>query len=525
MFNLVLMIAFIVIFVGIFGYSTYKTIQLVKHPQPKVIDYPKEIKVLCYLLIGTGLASLLMFLFMSLYNSFPYKAGEWVELILGSLFFGVALPSGVLSFILHYYAKEMPEKLKKGLFYSVLVSALLLIIGLWLLTNSFADYLTYPLVNGLSFQKGFVTPASDTSPNLAFYAICILSGAIIVYFVCDHRYYKEYGEHGILESLLFVAFPAGVIGARIGYVIGEWNHGANSFAYRVSHGEWWAPFAIWEGGLTVISGALIGIIVGIGWFLWRNKKYSIWLAVDVIVPAILIAQACGRWGNFFNAEVHGLQSEASNWWFLPKIVLNNARYSSTNGWADPGKIFVPLFYIESISNLVGYFTIRFLIGKGLRKYIELGDLALLYIAWYGLTRVIMEPLRDSAYNMGNDGYWSWIWSFVFVFGSVLLIVINHIVRFIIRSKKGTEVILKNSLRNGLVTFSSILAGGIIFLVFAIILMVRGTPSETIQFNDFNNGLILLVIGLSLVMLSITALPYIIDGIKTKKMKEDVDEAI
>lgn len=522
---LVLMIIFIVAFVGLFGYSLYKVVQIVKHPQPKVINYPQEIKTICYFVAAMGLASVLLFLFMCLNNSFPLKVGEWVELIAGSLLFGIALPGGVISFIFHYYAKELTEKLKKGLFYSILVSAFLLIAGLWLLTNSFADYLTYPLVNGLSFEHGFVTPDSGYSPNLAFYAICILSGAIIVYFVCDHRYYKEYGKHGILESLLFVAFPAGVIGARIGYVIGEWNHGANSFAYRVSHGEWWAPFAIWEGGLTVISGALIGIIVGIGWFLWRNKKYSIWLAVDVIVPAILIAQACGRWGNFFNCEVHGLQSDMSSWWFLPKIVLNNARYSSTNGWAEAGKIFVPLFYIESISNLVGYFTIRFLIGKGLRKYIELGDLALLYISWYGLTRVIMEPLRDTAYNMGNDGYWSWIWSFVFVIGSVLLIVINHLVRFIIRTKKGTEIILKNSLRNGVIATALFFVSGAVFMLFATILMVKGTPSETIQFNDFNNGLILLVIGLSLLMLCFCSLPYIIDGIKAKRMKEEINEAV
>ena len=523
--NLVLMIIFIIALVGIFGYSIYRAVQIVKHPQPKLINYPSEIKTLCYLLIGTGIASVLLFLFMSLYNSFPYNAGEWVELIIGSLLFGIAFPCGVLSFILHYYAKEVPEKLKKGLFYSILGSALLTTIGLWLLTNSFADYLVYPLVNGISFEHGLVTPNSGNNPNIAFYALCILSGAILVYFICDHRYYKEYGKHGILESLFFVAFPAGVIGARIGYVIGEWNHGDNSFAYRVTHGEWWAPFAIWEGGLTVISGALIGIIAGIIFFITVNKKYSIWMAVDIIVPTILVAQALGRWGNFFNCEVHGLQSDASNWWFLPKIVLNNATYSSTSGFADPGKIYVPLFYIESVANLVGYFTIRFAIGKGLRKYIELGDLALLYITWYGMTRVIMEPLRDTAYNMGNDGYWSWIWSFVFVAGSVLLIAINHIVRFIIRTKKGTEITLKDSLRNGIIAASAFLFSGVIFLVFAIILMVKGTPSETIQFNDFNNGLILLIIGVSLIMLIAICVPYIVNGLKSKNQKVEADEKV
>ena len=518
--SLILMIVFIVAMVGIFGFSLYKTIQIVKHPQPKVINYPSEIRSLSYFVIATGVASIMTFLFMSLYNSFPYSAGEWVELIIGSILFGIGLPAGVICFILHYYAKEVPEKLKKWLFNSILFASLTLITGLWLLTNSFADYISYPVINGLSFEKGFVTPNSGSSPNIAFYALCILSGAILVYFVCDHRYYKEYGKHGILESLFFVSFPAGILGARIGYVIGEWNHGANSFAHRVSNGEWWAPLAIWEGGLTVISGALIGIVVGIGWFLWKNKKYSIWMAVDIIVPTILIAQALGRWGNYFNCEVHGLQSDMSNWWFLPKIVLNNARYSSTSGWAEAGKIFVPLFYIESVTNLLGYFVIRFLVGKLMRKYIELGDLALLYITWYGMTRVIMEPLRDTAYNMGNDGYWSWIWSFVFVIASVLLIVINHLVRFIIRVHKNQEITLKDSLRNGIIAFGAFLISSVLFIVFAIILMVRGTPSETIQFNDFNNGLILLAVGVSIFFLMFICVPYIYDGIKVLKERKD-----
>ena len=259
-----------------------------------------------------------------------------------------------------------------------------------------------------------------------------------------------------------------------------------------------------------------GIIVGIGWFLWRNKKYSIWLAVDIIVPTILIAQAAGRWGNFFNCEVHGLQSEMSNWAFLPKIILNNIRYSDTGGWANPGYVYVPLFLIESVTNLVGYFVIRFVVGKGLRKYIELGDLALLYIAWYGLTRVIMEPLRDSAYNMGNDGYWSWMWSIIYVGGAILLIVINHLVRFFIEEKKGTGVTLKNSLRGGIITGSAFVASALVFIIVGASLMAKGTPSNSIAFNEFNNGLIVLVIGLSLFVLAFTALPYILRGLKSKK---------
>ena len=69
--------------------------------------------------------------------------------------------------------------------------------GIFVYTNGLAPYLTYPLVNGISFTEGFVTPKTG-SPNIAFYALCIISGAVLVYFLCDHIFYKEYGKHGLL---------------------------------------------------------------------------------------------------------------------------------------------------------------------------------------------------------------------------------------------------------------------------------------------------------------------------------------
>ena len=512
--NMILMILFIVVAFGVFGFSLYKMMQLVKHPMPKTIDYKVEIKKFLYLVGAAGVATVLLFIFLSMFQSYPLSAGEWVSLVFGSLFFGLSLPTFVLSFILHYYGKEVDPKLKHRLFITMLVSAFFICLGLILLTTSFADYIPYPLVNGISFTKGFVTPASGSSPNVAWYALCILSGAVLVYFICDHRYYVEYGVHGVVESTFLVAFPAGIVGARLGYVIGEWNHG--SFATRIANGEWWAPLAIWEGGLTVISGALVGIIVGVIWFMWRNKKYSIWMAVDIIVPTILIAQAVGRWGNFFNCEVHGFQVSADSWTFLPKIILNNARYSDTVGWASNGNIFIPLFFIESLTNLAGYVFIRFIVGKGLRKYIELGDLAFLYIAWYGLTRVIMEPLRDTHYNMGNDGYWSWIWSIIFVLIATACILVNHIVRFIIEERKGTGITIKKSLTGGLTVGGSLLSIATLLIAFGAIYMSKGEKVNFIAFNNYSNGLIMLVVGLSVFMIALLSIPYIYRGFKVRK---------
>ncbi|MBO6280490.1 MAG: prolipoprotein diacylglyceryl transferase [Bacilli bacterium] len=505
------MIIFIAIALGIFGYSVFKAIKLVKYPMPKTINYPNEIKNFVYFIGAIAVSTVLIFVFLAMYQLYILSPGEWASLIFGSLIFGFTLPTFVLSFIIHYYGKEIDPTSDKVLFISMISSGIVFFIGLILLTNGIADHITYPLVNGLSFKDGFVNPSMGVKPNLAWYALCILSGAILVYFICDHRFYKEYGKHGILESTFFVAFPAGIVGARIGYVIGEWDHGG--FASRVANGEWWSIFAVWEGGLTIISGALIGIIVGVAWFLWRNKKYSIWLAVDIIVPCILVAQAIGRWGNFFNAEVHGNLVDSSNWWFLPKIIMNNAQYSESGGWAPSGQIYVPLFYIEFLSNLTGYFLIRFALGKGLRKYLELGDLAASYIVWYGLTRVILEPTRYSAYNMGNDGYWSWMWSIIFVLGGVFLIMCNHVIRHIIRKIKKLPMIENVNIPFTITVGGIFAAIGLALTILGSLFMINGSQSNTIAFNKYNNGFIILVIGLSFLLLLVCVVIYSLQGKK------------
>ena len=503
---MILSIIFLVLFAGFVGVNIYYLRRLVKSAMIEV-DF-KSFFLKNALFVGGAVISFLVasFGFYQWLNASPDFIHVF-QLIIGEILFIGGLLVAINCFTVHYYGKNIPEKLDKWLFRIQIIAFVVSTVCLFVYTNGLAPYLTYPLVNGISFTEGFVTPKTG-SPNIAFYALCIISGAVIVYFLCDHIFYKEYGKHGLLESTFYISFPAGIIGARIWYVVGEWS---TSFAGQ----PFWKVFAIWEGGLTILGGAIMGIVVGVLFFIWRNKNLSIWFAVDAIVPTILIAQAVGRWGNFFNCEVHGLLVDDKLFRWLPEIIFNNAKYSSTSGWAPDGQLYVPLFFIECLTNLFGYFLIAHVFGKLLGKYHEPGDLCFGYVIWYGLTRVLMEPLRSSDYQMGENGYWSWVWSMIFVFAGTLLIVGNHIVRLIIKKKKNVYKIKPYDTKLGIISTIAILVVGGALVAVSAYLMSSNKFVEVVALNKFNVGIILLVLGASVLITLGISLPILFESFKNQ----------
>ena len=443
-----------------------------------------------------------------LLGGFPADFLHWLKLILGGLLFGFSIITAIELFIIHYYGKNFTGNWKKIYLYSFIGLFVVAALSLFLWLDGYAPYLKYPLVNGINFSKGFVDP-SWAKPNLAWYAICIVSGAVLVYFISDHLMYKEYGKHGICESTFYVAFPAGVIGARIWYCVGE----------GVPLSQW---IEIWNGGLTVVGGALTGIIVGVAWFMWRNPKYSIFVAVDCIVPTILIAQAIGRWGNFFNCEVHGLEVSLDYFKWMPEIIQLNSAYSYVHGMASSGMIWLPLFLIEGIINVFGYFVIAHLFGKRLYKVLEPGDLGISYIIWYGMTRVILEPFRDIAFNMSVDdngagGYWSWIWSLSYVLIGSIAIIVNHVIRYVLKKRKGTYIVQKGDATLGIVESACFAVIGITLVIVGANLMASAPAlaegaTRTIGFGDkFNVGIMLLILGAAVFVYVIPALIRLIES--------------
>jgi len=306
------------------------------------------------------------------------------------------------SWVLYNYKKDLDEKYRPVVLYSLIFTILPVIVSFWVMTEGLTPITAFPLPQGI--------PSND--PIITFYALFILTGAVFVYYLADLQLQSEGYRKGYAENVFYIAFPAGILGARIWYVIGQWN---TEFAGQ----PWWKVFAMWEGGLAIMGGALFGAIAGIIFIVLRRKEITLRHAMDIGVPIILVAQGIGRWGNFFNQEVYGAIADVADWSFLPSFIKEQMIIG--------GQFRVPLFLIESIINITGYLVIRFAIGKGLKKWIVPGDLAMSYPIWYGLTRVVMEPLRDPTYIM--DNLWSYYWGMIFAgiggVGIVLLHVYDH----------------------------------------------------------------------------------------------------
>lgn len=520
-FGIILFAIFAAVAISLFVIGTKICVDAVKESKILKVDYHVAVKKMTFFALGFGAAFAAVLCSIYLWANISPKPGEWVATILGGIVSGTLMCLCLNWFYLHYYGKDIEEKLNKWLFRALAIAFPILIVVVMYTTNGFADYVKYPLVNAFSFNSwSFSRPGDVSTGGITFYALCILSGAIYVYFLCDHNFYKEYGKHGILESTFLVAFPAGIIGARLFYVIGQWEteFGWDAMSSMTLFGHEipvWAPLAFWDGGLTILGGALMGVVIGVAWFMWRNKGYSIWVAVDLIVPTILIAQAVGRWGNFFNTEVHGIVTSVNNWSFLPKFIINNAQYGRGSGtFAGEGLMYVPLFLVEGITNFLGYFVLAHLFGKRFRKYTELGDLAFGYFIWYGLTRAILEPMRHADFIM-ND-LWSWFWGLSFVAIGALCIIGNHFIRHLIDVKKGNYVVRENQEKKSIIGIASAVFAAAIIAVVGVLFMINSNYKLEIRLTNFNIAVLLYVIaGSVLFFASIPAL-HLVEAIKHRK---------
>ena len=183
-------------------------------------------------------------------------------------------------------------------------------------------------------------------------------------------------RRALITDLLPVLVLGAVIGARLYYVLLEWDQ------YR---GNWLNVFAIWRGGIA-IHGALLGGTTALLLFCrWRRQPF--WPLLDVLVPALALGQAIGRWGNFFNSEAFGLPTDLP--WKLTIPLANRPA-----PFLDQST-FHPTFLYESLWNLGVCVLLLVLFqqaSKG-RLFLPAGALSCVYLMAYSSGRVWIEALR------------------------------------------------------------------------------------------------------------------------------------
>jgi len=219
-----------------------------------------------------------------------------------------------------------------------------------------------------SFQVGPLT--------IHFYALCILAGIVVATLLTNHRLTKRGAEPWVVVDIALLAVPLAIIAARIFHVV------THPGFYFGDGKDLWAIFRIWEGGIA-IYGALIGGAVG-AWLGCRWTGIRFWSFADALAPGILLAQALGRFGNWFNQELYGLPTDLP--WGL-EIDYPNAAWPAG---LPEGTLFHPTFLYEVIWNTLG---VLFLLWAGKRFRLQWGRLFALYLIWYSAGRIVWESIR------------------------------------------------------------------------------------------------------------------------------------
>jgi prolipoprotein diacylglyceryl transferase len=203
------------------------------------------------------------------------------------------------------------------------------------------------------------------------YGLFYVAAVTAAVMVTRRRWEAVGGKRELVYDVAIWGFPAGIIGGRLYFLATSWNEVPP---------HWWGPFAVWQGGLGIWGGIAAGSAVG----LWRVHRAgaSLALFMDAGAPALLVAQAIGRLGNYFNQELFGRPSSLP-WALQIDVAHRPAKYAQYS-------TFEPMFLYEMIFDLV---FAAFLVWLGRTVRIRPPGLFALYVAGYSAFRIFEETQR------------------------------------------------------------------------------------------------------------------------------------
>jgi prolipoprotein diacylglyceryl transferase len=227
----------------------------------------------------------------------------------------------------------------------------------------------------VTFLANIPSPSSgtiDVGPfTIHMYGLMLLLAIAACVALTGVRWVRWGGDWDLIFRVAVWGVAAGIVGARAYHDVTSWNEVPD---------EWWGPFAVWQGGLGVWGGILLGCLVG-AWIVRRSGQ-SVRLMMDAVAPGLLLAQGIGRWGNWFNQELYGKPTDRP--WGLEIDEQHRAA-----GYFE-FDTFHPTFLYEFIYDVTGV-VILLLVDRFFR--IKRPALFALYVSYYCFGRFFEELLR------------------------------------------------------------------------------------------------------------------------------------
>lgn len=240
------------------------------------------------------------------------------------------------------------------------------------------------MFNLLPLAFEFTSPgpiAFEIGPiSIRWYGLLIASAIILGTILAQYLAQKRNVDQDIVGDLAIWLVVGAIPFARFYYVLFEWQ--------RFQNQPWYKVFAIWEGGIA-IHGAIIGGAIAASIYC-KRQKVSTWLMADIFMPAVILGQAIGRWGNFFNSEAFGSPTDLP--WKL--LIPVNRRPSEFAGES----YFHPTFLYESVWN-IGVFAILIFAFFRFPK-LRTGTITMFYAIAYSIGRFWIESLRTDSLMVG-----------------------------------------------------------------------------------------------------------------------------
>lgn len=241
--------------------------------------------------------------------------------------------------------------------------------------------INHPTVNS---PLGMAWKAESPSWNAGFlhtYPITMFLGVLCSVLSIAYFWWRQKYSWEILQIMVIIIIPTAIFGARFWFVL--WNGG-------------WGNFWIFS-GLSIHGGVFISTFCVSIYGYTKRQQIDYRTAFSIVLPNVILGQVIGRWGNFDNHEVFGapVDSSALDWMGAMKSHMLIA--------GDDGAHYrQPLFFYEFIANGIGYIVMVLILLR--KNWLKPGVVGACYLIWYGIVRLIMEPLRDPRDIMGNGTF-------------------------------------------------------------------------------------------------------------------------